>query len=63
MTESVCAVLAGRCGADVVATDLQKDMCKDTIKAIKDIGRSVEFVPCDVRDRTSVDDAVKEVEK
>lgn len=57
--------LAGccRCGADVVATDLHTDMCKDTVRAIRDIGRQVEFVPCDVRDRTSVDDAVKEVEK
>lgn len=47
----------------MVATDLDKGMCKDTIKAIRDIGRVVEFVQCDVRDRTSVDDAVKEVEK
>lgn len=52
-----------RCGADVVATDLQRDMCTDTMAAIRGIGRKVEFVPCDVRDRISVDDAVKEVEK
>jgi NAD(P)-dependent dehydrogenase (short-subunit alcohol dehydrogenase family) len=52
-----------RCGADVVATDLKQDMCADTLSSIKQLGRQVEFVPCDVRERTSVDDAVKEVEK
>lgn len=46
-----------------MATDLKKDMCSDTMAAIRGIGRKVEFVPCDVRDRISVDDAVKEVEK
>lgn len=52
-----------RCGADVVATDLQQDMCSETMQAIRALGRQVEFVPCDVRDRNSVDAAVKEVEK
>jgi NAD(P)-dependent dehydrogenase (short-subunit alcohol dehydrogenase family) len=58
MCDRVC-----RCGADIVATDLQQDMCKDTVSAIKDLDRQVEFVPCDVRDRTSVDDVIKQVEK
>jgi len=53
----------GRCGADVVAADLAKDTCADTIAAIQDMGRRAVFVPCDVRDRISVDDAVKEVER
>lgn len=52
-----------RCGAEVVATDLKPDMCKDTMASIKALGRQVEFVPCDVRDRISVDDAFKQVEK
>lgn len=47
----------------MVATDLQKDMCADTISSIKQMGRHAEFVPSDVRERTSVDDAVQEVEK
>lgn len=46
-----------------MATDLEQDMCKDTVSAIKGLDRQVEFVPCDVRDRTSVDDVIKQVEK
>lgn len=52
-----------RCGADVVATDRKQDMCKDTIASIEALGRQVDFVPCDVRDRISVDDAFKQVER
>jgi hypothetical protein len=38
-------------------------MCKDTLASIKALGRQVDFVPCDVRDRISVDDAIKKVER
>lgn len=53
-----------RCGADVIATDLKANKkTDDVLAAVRALGRRAHFIPCDVRDRTSVDDAVKEVEK
>lgn len=59
---AVCKALA-RCGADIVAADLKGSMCADTVAYVKQLGRHVEFVQCDVRDRIAVDEAVKTVEK
>jgi NAD(P)-dependent dehydrogenase (short-subunit alcohol dehydrogenase family) len=53
-----------RCGADVVVTDIHSSLeTKELISRLNDIGSRAMFLECDVRDRTAVDDVMKEVEK
>lgn len=52
-----------RCGADVVAADVHEGSCKSLVQQLQDIGSRAAFFECDVRDRISVDDVMKEVEK
>jgi len=52
-----------RCGADIVAADLRKKDCDGLLQAVESLGRRALFVECDVRDRLSVDDSIKTVEK
>jgi NADP-dependent 3-hydroxy acid dehydrogenase YdfG len=52
-----------RCGADIVAADLRKKDCDSLLQAVESMGRRGLFVECDVRDRLSVDESIKTVEK
>jgi hypothetical protein len=55
---------ACRCGADVVVTDVKASAeSKDLIGRLQDVGSRAMFLECDVRDRTAVDDVMKEVER
>jgi NAD(P)-dependent dehydrogenase (short-subunit alcohol dehydrogenase family) len=58
--KAACLALA-KCGADVIAADVHE--CKETVAAIRSMGRTAEFVHCDVRDRLAVDEAFAHVEK
>uniref|UniRef100_A0A383VPX6 Uncharacterized protein n=1 Tax=Tetradesmus obliquus TaxID=3088 RepID=A0A383VPX6_TETOB len=53
-----------KCGADVVVTDLRATPeAKALIGRLQDTGSRAMFLECDVRDRTAVDDVMKEVER
>jgi hypothetical protein len=48
----------------VVVTDIHSSTeTKELISRLNDIGSRAMFLECDVRDRTAVDDVMKEVEK
>ena len=47
-----------RAGAAVVLGDIQEDLCKETAQALRDSGAIAEFVPLDVTDEASWEQAI-----